>query len=157
MTRCGRLAWNATLNCRLSSHSAKSSCCLFFTTLWRHQMETFSALLALCAGNSPAGNSPLPVNSPHKGQWRGTLMFYLICAWINDWANNREAGDLWHHRGHYDVNVMKNMMIYISSGILLNLPITEIWKSNVSNRFRCIYELGLISIHTHLYPIVLNI
>ena len=23
-----------------------------------------------------------PVNSPHRGQWRGDLMFYLICAWI---------------------------------------------------------------------------
>ena len=35
-----------------------------------------------------------PVNSPHKGQWRGALMFSLICAWINGWVNNREAGDL---------------------------------------------------------------
>ena len=34
------------------------------------------------------------------------LMFSLICAWINDWVNNREAGDLRRHRGHYDVNVM---------------------------------------------------
>ena len=34
-----------------------------------------------------------PVNSPHKGQWRGTLMYSLICAWINRWVNNREAGD----------------------------------------------------------------
>ena len=34
-----------------------------------------------------------PVNSPHKGQWRGALMFSLICAWINGWVNNREAGD----------------------------------------------------------------
>ena len=25
-----------------------------------------------------------PLNSPHKGQWRGALMFSLICAWIND-------------------------------------------------------------------------
>ena len=25
-----------------------------------------------------------PVNSPHKGQWRRTLMFSLICVWIND-------------------------------------------------------------------------
>ena len=33
-------------------------------------------------------------------------MFSLICAWINDWVNNREAGDLRRHRGHYDVNVM---------------------------------------------------
>ena len=34
-----------------------------------------------------------PVNSPHKGQWRGALMFSLICTWISGWANNREAGD----------------------------------------------------------------
>ena len=33
-------------------------------------------------------------------------MFSLICVWINDWVNNREAGDLRRHRGHYDVNVM---------------------------------------------------
>ena len=52
------------------------------------------------------GNSPVPVNSPHKGQWRGALMFSLICVWINGWVNNREAGDLRRHRGHYDVNVM---------------------------------------------------
>ena len=47
-----------------------------------------------------------PVNFPHKGQWRGVLMFSLICAWINDWVNNREAGDLRRHRAHYDVTVM---------------------------------------------------
>ena len=47
-----------------------------------------------------------PVNSPHKGQWRGALMFSLICAWINGWVNNREAGDLRRHRAHYDVIVM---------------------------------------------------
>ena len=34
------------------------------------------------------------VNSPHKGQWRGTLMFSLICAWINGWVHNCDAGDL---------------------------------------------------------------
>ena len=71
------------------------------STRWRHQMETFSALLAICAGNSP-----VPVNSPHKGQWRGALVFSLICAWINDWVNNREAGDLRRRRSHYDVIVM---------------------------------------------------
>ena len=47
-----------------------------------------------------------PMNSPHKGQWRGALMFSLICAWRNDWVNNREAGDLRRHRAHYDVTVM---------------------------------------------------
>ena len=61
---------------------------------WRHQMETFSTLLATCAGNSP-------VNSPHKGQWRGALMFSLICAWIKGWVNNGEADDLRRYRAHY--------------------------------------------------------
>ena len=68
---------------------------------WRHQMETFSALLAICAGNSP-----VPMNSPHKGQWRGALMFSLIWVWINGWVNNREAGDLRRKRAHYDVILM---------------------------------------------------
>ena len=48
----------------------------------RHQMETLSALLALCTGDSPvSGEFP-------EGQWRGVLMFSLICAWINAWVNN---------------------------------------------------------------------
>ena len=42
-----------------------------------------------------------PVNSPHKGQWRGASMFSLICVWINGWVNNREAGDLRRYRAHY--------------------------------------------------------
>ena len=71
----------------------------FNKTWWRHQMETFSVLLALCAGNSPA-------NSPHKGQWHGALMFSLIYTWIHNWVNNRKARDLRRHRAHYDVIVM---------------------------------------------------
>ena len=47
-----------------------------------------------------------PVNSPHKGQWRGALMFSLICAWINGWVNNRKAGDLGRYRAHDDVTEM---------------------------------------------------
>ena len=70
-------------------------------TWWRHQMKTFSALLAIYAGNSSVS-----VNSPHKGQWRGALVFSLICAWIKVWINNREAGELRRHRTHYDVIVI---------------------------------------------------
>ena len=47
-----------------------------------------------------------PVNSPHRGQRRGALMFSLICAWINRWINNGEAGDLRRYRAYYDVIVM---------------------------------------------------
>ena len=61
----------------------------------------------------PRGIHRSPVDSPHKGQWRGALMFSLICAWINGWVNNREAGDLRRHRAHYGVTVMN-----ISWGVL---------------------------------------
>ena len=47
-----------------------------------------------------------PVNSPHKGQWRGALMFSLIYVWINDWVNNRKADDFRRYCAHYDVIVM---------------------------------------------------
>ena len=62
-----------------------------------------------------------PVNFPHKGQWRGALMFSLIYAWINDWVNNREAGDLRRQHGHYDVIVM----VWV-----IDLVITLPWKSH---------------------------
>ena len=57
-----------------------------------------------------------PVNSPYNGQWRGALMFSLICVCINGWVNNRETGDLRRHRAHCDVTVMIRsayFMVYI--------------------------------------------
>ena len=67
-------------------------------------METFSALLGLCEG----GHRWIPLI---KGQWHGALMFYLICAWTNGWVNTRDAGDLRHHRAHYDVIII----IYVAA------------------------------------------
>ena len=64
-----------------------------------------------------------PVNSPHKGQWRGALMFSLICTRINGWVNNGEAGDLRRHRAHYDVTVLQLHCSGTSEVILKN-----IWK-----------------------------
>ena len=68
---------------------------------WRHQMETFSALLAICAANSP-----VTVEFPAQRPVTRALMFSLICAWINGWVNNGEASDLRRHRAHYDITVM---------------------------------------------------
>ena len=73
----------------------------YASTWWRHQMETFPRYWPIVRGIHR-----LTVNSPHKGQWRGGLMFSLICAWINGRVNNREAGDLRRHGGHYDVTIM---------------------------------------------------
>ena len=70
-----------------------------FITWWHHQMETFSAL------------HRSPVNSSHRGQWRGALILSLICVRKNGWVNNGEAGDLRRHRAHYDVIIMYELMM----------------------------------------------
>ena len=54
-----------------------------------------------------------PVNSPLKGQWRGALMFSLVCVWRNGWVNTRKAGDLRRYRDHYGVTVMFYSYIYL--------------------------------------------
>ena len=66
-----------------------------------NEMKTFSRYWPFVRGIHRS-----PVNSPYKGQWRGALMFILICTWINGWVNNRETGDSRRHCAHYDVIVM---------------------------------------------------
>ena len=53
-----------------------------------------------------------PVDSPRKGQWRGSLIFSLICAWTNGWANNHDACVLRRYRAHYDVTVKEKTTTY---------------------------------------------
>ena len=70
-----------------------------------------------------------PVNSPHKGQWRGALIFSLIYLWINSWVSNREAGDFRRYRAHYDVSVMYVYGVWKCRGICIWLTILfEMWK-----------------------------
>ena len=68
-----------------------------------------------------------PMNSPHKGQWRGALLFSLICARINGCVNNDEAGDLRRHRVHYDVILMrryyKGTNMYVLWGYIAWIPL----------------------------------
>ena len=89
-----------------------------YRSWWRHQRETFCALLALCAGNSPV-TGEFPSQRPVTRSFDVSL----ICAWINDWVNNREASYLRRHRAHYDVIVMDHghhfSVTNVTSAVLL--------------------------------------
>ena len=70
------------------------------------------------------------VNSQHKGQWRGALMFSLIYTWTNSCANNGDAGE-------YEVIVMTwpgsakswlYKMVVLS--LILFLVVLYNWKQN---------------------------
>ena len=98
----------------------------------------------LCAGNSPVTGEFPPPPPPPQGQWRGALMFSLICAWTDDWVNNRNAGDLRRHGAHYNVTIMYEIYQYciiVMSYIGINTAILiGCW---------CYFNLTWI-IHTHL-------
>ena len=72
--------------------------CFGNVTWWRHQMETFSALLAICA---------------QKGQWRGALIFFfdlrvkkqLSKQWWGWWFETLSR-PLWRHRNDNEEAVM---------------------------------------------------
>ena len=73
------------------------------------------------------------VNFQHKGQWRGALMFSLICAWINGWVNNREAGGGRRHIAHHDVSVIKRKKVDLNY---------RHWSSEVSFSTSYIYSIA---------------
>ena len=64
-------------------------------------METFPALLAICAGNSP-----VPGDFPAQKPVTWSFDVFFICVRITNWVNNSEAGDLRRYRAHHDVIVM---------------------------------------------------
>ena len=68
---------------------------------WLHQIETFSALVAFCAGNSPV-TSKFPAQRPVTRSF--DIFFDLRLN--KRLSKNREAGDMRHHRAHYDVIVI---------------------------------------------------
>ena len=74
------------------------------------------------------------VNSPHNGQWRGALMFSLICAWFMGWVNNREAGDLRRHNAHNDVIVMKWALLQVHFLSSILPPFTRIQSFQIYSR-----------------------
>ena len=101
---CEKMIYNTFTNLCFQQKSARKAatwwCDLFFdyiritdnllNTWWRHQMETVSALLALCAGN----DRWIPLTKASDAElW----CFLWSAPWINGWLNNREAGDLRRH------------------------------------------------------------
>ena len=66
---------------------------------WRHQMETFSALLALCAGNSPV-TGEFPAQRPVTQSF--DVFFYLrlhkrLCKQSWGWWFETQSSSLWRH------------------------------------------------------------
>ena len=64
-----------------------------FYSWWRHQMETYSALLALCLGNSPV-NGEFPSQRPVT---RSFDVFFDLCLRKQGWWLETPSCSLWRH------------------------------------------------------------
>ena len=123
---------------------------------WRHQMESFSALLAICAGNSPV-TGEFPAQRPVT--WSFNVFFDLRL--INGWGNNGEAGDLRCHHTHYDLIVMycrsplwrRHEVPNLTFHICMNLYIHTYLSDKNS---QCVYSLishYTVNVYTHLHTL----
>ena len=90
----------------LSSKTRRTGSCraaYLFMTWWRHQMETFSALLAICAGNSPVpGDFPTqrPVTRSFEVFFDLRLNKRLSKqSWC--WWFETLCSPLWRHRNEF--------------------------------------------------------
>ena len=91
-------------NCCLIFHCYETLNKIYFIFkiyLIMYQMETFSALLAICAGNSP-----VPGEFPAQRPVTQSFDVFFDLHLNKRLSNNREAGDLRRYRAHYDVIVM---------------------------------------------------
>ena len=100
-------------------------------------MEAFSALLAICAGNSP-----VPGEFPKQRPVTRGFDVYFDLRPNKRWVNKREAGDLRHNRAHYDVIVMdmichvtihkKLMFLFAERMVAGFLASVLIWYADIS-------------------------
>ena len=108
-SRCWYFLGNSTVTAAFPSQriSDAEMWCFFVVSPNKRLKKFRLSMMTSSNGNIFRVTGPLCGNSPHKGPWRGALMYSLICVWINDWVNNRETGDLGRQRCHYDVIVMQ--------------------------------------------------
>ena len=97
-------------------------------TWWRHQMETFSALLAICAGNSPVPGE-FPAQRPVTRSFDVFLDLRLNKRYSKQswgWRFETLSRSLWRHRNEFDTE---------------SLIVRENWKNNVwlfRHHFTCL-------------------
>ena len=117
----------------------------FDSTWWRHQMETFSALLVLCAGNSPVFGE----SYSQRSVTRSFGVFFDMC--LNKQLSKRSWGwwfetpslSLWRHcndwLGEYLVNVyrMQDLWTYCRISITSS-KVNYLW---ISESFPCCLTL----------------
>ena len=127
------------VQCLISVHHIVSS-------WWRHQMETFFALLALCAKNSPVtGEFP-----PQRPVTRSFDVFFYLHQ-IKRLSEQSWGWWLRRHRAQYDDNIMywplswRDITVFGSFWLFLSLRCCFLSSIFFSNWYKVIQKIILTS------------
>ena len=96
------------------------------TSWWRHQMEKFSALLALCAGNSPVPGE-FPAQRPVTRSFDVFFDVRLnkrLCKQSWGWWFETQSGSLWRHR-----NVVKPRKLQHCTDLVFKHTVNSVRRS----------------------------
>ena len=95
-----------------------------------------------------------PMDSSHKSQWRGALIFSFVCAWPNGSANHRDAGDLRCDSAHYCVTLIywpgKNVGLCNIKALIKQQAIIDWFISYVSIHISRASMKFTTFFHTHI-------
>ena len=135
-------------------------------TWWRNNVETISALLALCDGNLP-----LTVDSPHEGPV--IRSYYIVINFILSKLLTEQSSGWWFEaqwRSWDDATTMSLLPTLQISDLCWYFSVITSWSSSVSsdcdiarssncnslgNRQHCFYEFQLSN--AHLKPNIISI
>ena len=119
----GHHGWDTPLQWRHNEHNG--------TMAWRCHFPCYWPFVR--------GIHRSPVNSPHKGQWHGALLFSLICA-LNKrlskqswgWWFEMPSRSLWRHCNDYQTILYISYCMYWRH---LQARVSGIWTTNNSHGF----------------------
>ena len=141
---------------------------LFFNILWpvwlrfvglRYRPNMMTSLNGnVFHVNGPLQGKPSVTDAfPPKGQWRGALLGFFICAWTNGCANNRDSGDLRRHRPHYDVTAMFTHILsdYLTGPgqlYVCAVPLKQFWRIRLTNQINILKAVKIPTPPLHPTP-----
>ena len=124
----------------LGSNSREEHSELQCTSWWRHQMETFSALLTICAGNSPVtGEFPTqrPVTRSFDVFFDPRLNKRLSKQWRGWWFET-PSRSLWRHYNAFRRQWLCSLWISMELTVS-NLHSNTQWIANIAHSFYFIF------------------
>ena len=105
---------------------------------WRHKMETFSALLAICAGNSPVSGEFLaqrPVTRSFD-VFFDVRLIKRLSKHSRGWWFETLSHPLWRHRNEYQLNhICKGRQMHPVGTLLLTQQIIAALHKHVHQYF----------------------